>query len=271
VALHYADRFTFKHCEFNKPFGSLDYVDAWEQAVEHGAKIILTDSMSHEHQGPGGLLDYQQEIAKQKAGGDEKKLQRVQGLAWTEPKARRTAMQDHLLHLGNKAAMLFCFRAKNASKPVMVGGKQEWVRQGWVPIGSNDLVYEMTASMLLLPAANGKPTWQPEFPGEREMIKLPEQFRGVFADGRALDERHGREMMEWAKGGDAPAVPVIDTAVDEGRTAATNGTNALRTWWDGLGGADKRRLKDTLNTKLKPAAKAADEAGADVPFDEAVA
>src|SRR5215471_11003043 len=56
-ALHYADRFRFRHVTFEAPFGPLDYLAAIEHCVQRGAKIIITDSASHEHEGPGGVLE----------------------------------------------------------------------------------------------------------------------------------------------------------------------------------------------------------------------
>ena len=56
--LHYADRFRFQHVPFAAPFGSLDYLAALRFCVGQGGKTIIVDSMSHEHEGPGGLLDF---------------------------------------------------------------------------------------------------------------------------------------------------------------------------------------------------------------------
>src|SRR5215471_5892900 len=52
-ALHYADQFRFMHIDFGAPFGSLDYRDCIRHCVAKGAKVIITDSMSHEHENVG--------------------------------------------------------------------------------------------------------------------------------------------------------------------------------------------------------------------------
>ena len=54
--LHYADDFKFKHIQFDAPFGSLDYLAAIRHCVKQGAKVIVIDSMTHEHTGAGGYL-----------------------------------------------------------------------------------------------------------------------------------------------------------------------------------------------------------------------
>src|SRR5690242_13140717 len=48
-ALHYAKDFKFRHVEFAPPFSPLDYLAAIEHCVTKGAKTIIVDSMSHEH------------------------------------------------------------------------------------------------------------------------------------------------------------------------------------------------------------------------------
>src|SRR5262245_29326672 len=55
--LHYASTHKFQHVQFDAPFGSLDYLAALEHCVGKGAGVVIVDSMSHEHEGPGGLLD----------------------------------------------------------------------------------------------------------------------------------------------------------------------------------------------------------------------
>jgi len=79
--LHYADRFKFRHMPFPAPFGSLDYLAAIRQAVKTGGKTIIVDSMSHEHEGPGGLLDYWESEIDRMAGDDWAKRERVKMLA----------------------------------------------------------------------------------------------------------------------------------------------------------------------------------------------
>jgi hypothetical protein len=109
---------------------------------------------------------------------------------------------------------IFCFRAKNSVKPVKVqqpggGFKTEVVPQGFVPIAGDDFVFEMTVNALLLPGADGLPTWQSENVGERTMIKLPQQFRGLMDRPRQFDEKMGAAFARWAKGG---AAPVAETS-----------------------------------------------------------
>src|ERR1700721_3044724 len=55
--LHYADDYKFRHVPFGAPFDALSYLAAVEYCAKKGAKIIIIDSASHLHEGPGGTLE----------------------------------------------------------------------------------------------------------------------------------------------------------------------------------------------------------------------
>lgn len=200
-ALHYADQFKFQHVQFDAPFGSLDYLAALRQCVKAGAGVVVVDSMSHEHEGPGGMLDLHDQELDRLAGNDWSKRERVKMLAWQKPKANRRQLINGLLQLN--ANFIFCFRAKETVKPVKVNGKTEIVPQGFMPIAGEEFLFEQTVNCLLLPKSGGIPTWQSENVGERLMMKLPRQFEAIFADQKPLDETTGRALAEWARGGSA--------------------------------------------------------------------
>lgn len=204
--LHYADSFKFKHVDMQPPFGSLDYLKALEFCVEQGAKTIIVDSQSHEHSGPGGMIDLQEQELTRMAGDDWKRRQAMQMLAWSEPKARRRKLIDGMIRLD--ANIICCFRAKETSKPVKNPGtgKIEVEPMGFMPIAGDEFVYEMTLNCLLMPGAGGVPTWHSEQAGEKTMIKLPEQFRTWLQDKtQPLDEQVGAGLARWAAGMEKPS------------------------------------------------------------------
>lgn len=216
-ALHYADKFKFKHVPFDAPYGSLDYLAALQFCVKQGAKVIIVDSMSHEHEGPGGMVDLHDQIAARMAGGDMKKLERVKMLAWSEPKQKRRQLINGILQLN--CNFIFCFRAKNSSKPGKDrDGKSVVIPQGFMPIAGEEFVFEQTLNALLLPGAGGVPTWHSEQVGERTMIKLPEQFLALRERNKPLDESVGARLAKWAAG--SPAI--VKTQDDERSFTVTN-------------------------------------------------
>lgn len=249
-ALSYAEKFKFRHLDFKAPFSPLDYLAAIEHFANKGAKVIVVDSMSHEHDGPGGVLEMHDALM----GGDFKKSFQ----AWMKPKAERRRMINTILQL--PIHFIFCFRAKEKLKPVQGGQPKEL---GFMPIAGEEFVFEMTANCLLLPNAGGVPTWISDYSGEKMMMKLPEQFLSILERGKQLDEAMGRKMAEWARGG-APltaeglspaAVEVLISAL---KRAAGRGTIELKGAWEGLTKPEKNTLAPQL-PDLKAIAAEADK------------
>ncbi len=196
-ALHYADKFKFRHVSFSAPFSPLDYLKAVQHCIDAGAKIIIIDSMSHEHEGPGGVLEWHEAEAERLQAEWRTTRDKVNMPAWSKPKQARRRLINSLLQM--KANFIFCFRAKDKVKL----GQGKVTQLGFMPIAGDEFVYEMTAKALLLPGAQGVPTWQSDNPGEAMMIKLPEMFRDFFSGraGQPFDEDIGEKLAQWAAGG----------------------------------------------------------------------
>ena len=280
--LHYADQFKFKHVQFDAPFGSLDYLSALQQCVKAGAGVVIVDSMSHEHEGPGGMLDLHEHELMRLSGNDLQRRERMKMLAWQKPKADRRVLINGLLQLN--ANFVFCFRAKETVKPMKINGKTEIVPQGFMPIAGPEFIFEMTTCCLLLPAANGVPTWLSENVGERQMIKSAAQFARIFEEKKPLDEITGRALAEWARGSvpspaatekaappNAPnpkppeggaAALTTDEADAKLAEAAAKGMDALKAAWAALDKTHKHILKTALERRHKMNAIKADAAGA---------
>lgn len=206
-SLHYAGHFKFRHVPFAAPFGPLDYLAAIDYCVRKGAKVVVVDSASHEHEGPGGVLEQHAAEVDRLAGGDLAKAERVKMLAWSAPKAARRRMINTILQM--PVSSIFCFRAKEKLK---IERGQEPKPLGFMPIAGEEFMYEMTLNCLLMPKSNGVPTWQSKELGEQATMKLPQQFAQLFAEPMPLSEDHGETMARWAEGG---AVSTFDGLVLE--------------------------------------------------------
>lgn len=190
-------QFKFKHLPFGAPFNPDSYKQAIEAMIKTGVKTVIVDSMSHEHEGPGGVLEMHEAELNRRAGDDWDKRNKATFAAWAKPKQERRGLINFLLQ--QPVNFISCFRAKEKIKPPKPGEKSV-TNMGWQPIAGEEFVFEMTVNCLLLPAANGVPTWSPDEKAERQMIKLPQQFRGILTPGRALSAQVGKEMALWAKG-----------------------------------------------------------------------
>lgn len=267
-SLHYAERFKFRHVPFTAPFGPLDYLAAIEHCARQGARNIVVDSASHEHEGRGGVLEMHDAEARRLAAEWKVSLDTAKMSAWNKPKAERRRFIDGVLHTPN-CNFIFCFRAKPKLK-IVKGEKPE--PRGFMPIAGEEFVFEMMINCLLYPNAGGVPTWQSEEEGERMMIKLPEQFRGLLLNHRGpLDEEIGTRLAEWAAGTEAPPRMTLDQLLNAYEACPDGDTydeleKSRKLLWGGLKKEHKGLLKnaaDAAAKRLLDASKAA--ATADEP------
>ncbi|MDP8997742.1 MAG: ATP-binding protein [Pseudomonadota bacterium] len=265
-AKHYADKFKFQHTPFGAPFSPTDYLAAIQHCMAKGAGVIVVDSMSHEHEGQGGVLEMHEAELDRMTGKDGEAWKRNANNfpAWAKPKAERRKLISALLQMN--CNFIFCFRAKEKAKPVKKDGKSSLENQGWMPIAGEEFIFEQTANMLLLPSSNGVPTWRSEYPGERSMMKLPEQFRGILdREDAQLTEDIGAQLAEWAKG--APPRIANPATLELARTAARGGTDVFEVWWKTASKderADAKTIKDEL-ASLRTDADAEQAAKEDMP------
>src|SRR5260370_36173375 len=54
----YADKFTYAACDIDAPFSPERYTEALNAAEQAKPAVVILDSMSHCHDGPGGILEY---------------------------------------------------------------------------------------------------------------------------------------------------------------------------------------------------------------------
>jgi hypothetical protein len=213
-AKHHSDVHKFLHIDMAPPFGPADHIAAWQAALRHNPSTIIQDSMSHEWEGSGGILEMQEAELDRMAGNDWKKRERCTMAAWIRPKAEHNKMKQFMLQ--QRVNWIFCFRSKPKIKPVRGG---EPIDLGWQALGAPDLIYEMLLKVLLFPGAEGKPTWKSEKMGEQELMKLPGWFSELFSKPRQLDEDIGEQLARWAQGSDI----VTPTASQPSRATAPTG------------------------------------------------
>jgi hypothetical protein len=224
-ALHYADKWRFRHVHMDAPFSPADYLAAFEHCIKAGAKVIVVDSFSHVWEGAGGVLEMHQAAVDRMAKGDDAKAERVKMAAWIKPKAEHRAMVNAMLQM--PVNFVCCLRSKEKLR--LERGKEP-EKRGWQPIGSDDLTYELTLKCLLMPGSDGVPAHGDDlFGDEKRLIKLPMQFRDIMSGNVQLSEDVGERLARWAAGDSSkdsrPASASIPTttgnpAPQRGETAA---------------------------------------------------
>jgi ABC-type dipeptide/oligopeptide/nickel transport system ATPase subunit len=246
-ALHYADKFKFRHVAFGAPFSPLDYLSAIEHCLKKGAGTIVVDSTSHEHEGPGGVLEMHESALDKMAGSDAGKRNKLTMLAWAKPKQQRRRLINSILQM--ECNFIFCFRAKEKMK--LQPGKDP-IAMGFQGISGDEWIYEMQIKCLLLPGCDGVPTWQSDMPGEKQMVKLPEQFRSMFGKPAQLSEDIGEQIARWAAGTAAPGTRTAAELVADYETCSDPATlraleDVRRVSWAKLSADEKKRVKATAD------------------------
>lgn len=224
-SLLYARQFKFKVLELEAPFTPARYLQAIEAAVADGAGTIVIDSMSHEHEGVGGILEMHDAELTRIAGQDLGKRERAKFSAWIKPKAEHNKLVNRMLQM--RVHMLLCFRAKD--KLVLVkneNGKQEPISVGWTPICADRLDYECTSMLVLPPGSEGRPDFT------AKSFKRNDDLAAIFHDDEQITEGHGTALRQWIAGSSEPA---------------QHATKARRTWSDVL--ADLSKLADAAENE----------------------
>lgn len=204
-AMHYADHFKFRHVDFKAPYGPLDYLDALHGLVKKGVKTIVFDSMSHEWDGPGGVLDQHAEFAQ----GDPKRAM----LGWAIVKPPHRRLIAALTQV--EASTIMCFRAREKLK-IQKGRDPKEI--GWQADSDGGLIYECLVNFLLRPGAEGVPTWTSETPEEMLSIKNPRAlgFDSFLLPGgkpAQLSEDMGEALASWSAGKKPEPLPSIADAI----------------------------------------------------------
>lgn len=235
---HYAEEHKFVHCEFGQPFGADRYAEVLLAAASEAAGgVVIVDSMSHEHEGPGGYLEYhEEEVARLIQHGGFRNEHSAAIPAWNKPVARRRRLINTLLQIN--CAFIFCFRAKEKLK---IQKGQDPVQLGWQAIAGEEFVYEMTVRCLLLPGAEGVPDWS-EAAFKLGVPKRASSHVQMFKDGLQLDEETGAQLALWSAG-----------ASDWDKAIKAAGTlDALASTWKRIPKSDQ-----TKHAQAKDARKAA--------------
>lgn len=182
----------FDHFPFTPPFKPEDFLTAIRAALADGdAACVIVDSMSDEHEGEGGYLDWHDREVPG-AGGNK-------WAAWAKPSASRRMLVSGFQQI--RIPLIFTFRAREKTK--QVGTKI--VPVGFVPIAPAEILHSLDMTCLLPPRANGVAVWQSSKEGEDFVIKLPEFLAPMITRGDVLTEDLGSALARWQKGGHAAA------------------------------------------------------------------
>ena len=118
------------------PFSPQRYIDAIQEFAKTGVEVLVIDSITHEHEGAGGLLEI--------AGQDNK--------YWNRAKAEHKRFVNALLQ--SDMHIIVCVRARDKISMDRVRDdkgnlKTEITDEGLQPITEKNLMFEMSASLMM--------------------------------------------------------------------------------------------------------------------------
>ena len=223
----------------------------------HGAVVI--DSFSHAWEGINGVLELQAlelasrvEAAEARANGRDVNPDKFTMLAWAAVKPRYRRLINRIIQ--SKMHVVICIRAKEV--------QQSWDREAkkkqnardtklrrndlpWDIASDRDLIFEMTAAMLMVPAAPGQPV----------LLKCADQFTHLFPPRARITPEIGVAMREWSD--KLGAVPNQKAVLDGARIAARKGVDALNAYATAQD-KDGRAAMNTILMELRTTAREAD-------------
>lgn len=184
--------FDFLRVDMSPPFRPHDFLAAIQAQLRLKPSAIIVDTLSDEHEGEGGFLEWHDEM-EPKMGGNS-------WAAWAVPKAARKRLISGLLQI--KVPLLFTFRAreKTVTEPGKgKNGKDKITNIGWMPVAPLEIVHTLDLTCILPPRADGVPVWTSEKAGEDFIVKLPSFLAPLIQSGQ-LSEATGEALARWAKG-----------------------------------------------------------------------
>jgi hypothetical protein len=183
----YADTFTYASGELVAPFRPEQYIVGLERAMAVNPSVLIIDSVSHMHDGPGGILEWHAEELDRLAGTDEKKRERATFTAWVKPKAAVNQFIYALLAV--PVPVILCMRATEKLR-LRKGQDPEFY---WGPVVPERLSYETLFTLIFPPHARGVP--------DLAISDLRAPFDTLLREKHPVDEELGRQLAAWAKGG----------------------------------------------------------------------
>lgn len=217
--------------QLGEPFSPKHYIAAIEEAEAADIDVLVIDSMSHEWEGIGGVLD----MAVERANGGQPKFG-----DWKVPKTEHKHLIQKLMRC--KAHVIVCCRAQYKSRQI---DKKDYAKYGITsganttiirdeyqsPIQEERFIFEMTVHLQMSNTAPGVPI----------ITKCPDMLLGAFIPGEPITVQTGERMALFYNQG-APTSAANEALFATGRAEAERGTEFYSAWFIPLPAPSKREL-----------------------------
>lgn len=183
----------FDRIDFDPPFTPEEYVKAIKLMEAKQVNAGVLDSMTHEWDGEGGVLEMQEDELQRMAGNDYGKREACKMAAWIKPKMRHKALVAYILRC--KIPLICCLRAQEKTHmDRKAGEKTKVVTDDFTtPIYDSRFIFEMLINMETV-VVDGKP-------GCVRVTKWshPDLLTCLPKEGEQLAPKHGAAIMAWCR------------------------------------------------------------------------
>lgn len=227
--------------DLDAPFSPQRYIDAIRECENAGAEVLIIDSISHEWEGTGGC----EEIAT---------LANPMKPQWNRAKAEHKRFMNALLQ--SNMHIIVCIRAREKVKLIKVNGKTEYEPQGIMPVTEKNVLFEMTASMMMWDSGKSQ-----------QVMKCPEELLPILGREQGyITAQDGLALRQWVQGGNK-----LDATVEKWRNSLRGVTEQGEAYtlecWDKTPAKYQKALGEEFKQSLLESAKAYDKQRAESNHD----
>lgn len=228
------------------PFSPARYIEGIQEFEKAGVEVLIIDSISHEHEGPGGLIDI--------AGEDNK--------YWNRAKREHKKFVNALLQ--SSMHIIVCVRAREKVGLAKVNGKTEYQDEGLQPVTEKNLMFDMTASLMMYDEGT-----------RQTKLKCPGSLQAILGRGKGyITPEDGKAIRDWVDGA-KQLDPEVERFKSRLLSNCEQGLTRIQFCWDNTPERIRKELGENFHAMLESSAKAYDEAKAaaatDSPTDPATA
>lgn len=174
-----ADLCDFDVVELGPPYTPESYINIIREAERAGYSTLIVDSITHEWNGQGGILEIVDNVAKSKFRGNSY-------AAWNEGTPRHQKFIDAML--ASSMHIIATMRSKAVYVETEKGnGKKTIEKQGSAPQQRDGLEYEFTAVLDLSVDGN--------------LASASKDRTRLFRDPFVISEETGRTLLDWLNSG----------------------------------------------------------------------
>jgi hypothetical protein len=185
----YSHLLEFDTLELDAPYTPERFIEALHAAEEAGYDVIILDSITHEWNGSGGILEQVDTIAKAQFRGNS-------WGAWNVLTPRHRRFVDAILQ--SSAHVIATMRSKTETDQVDDNGRKKVIKLGMKAEQREGAEYEFTVVLDVIHDGN--------------LAVASKDRTGLFVDPHRISEATGKRVIEWLDSGAAPELSEKEAA-----------------------------------------------------------